>query len=294
MSPVKKPSKKSTHAKKKDAANHKFYGMGARPYWNGHIRISLVSFPVSIYSAVENSRHIAMHEIYRPTGERIHHQNVAGGVPVEREDIVKGYEFEKNSYVLIEPEEIDEIKVPSKETLDIVQFVNAAEINPLYYENPYFVTPTNDIPEDAYIVIREALLATNKIALGQLSMSGRERICAISPAGKGLFMQTLRYGEEVRNPEKYFSGIPENMPGGDEIEMARELIKRKSAPFDPFKFHDHYKDALQELINAKIENRKPEYEENIVAPKVVNLMDALKKSLAPKNNSKNASKRKSG
>jgi DNA end-binding protein Ku len=256
--------------------------MGARPYWSGHIRISLVSFPVNIYSAVEQSRRIAMHEIYRPTGERIHHQNVAGGEPVEREDIVKGYEFEKNSYVLIEPEEISEIKVPSKETLDIVQFVDENEINPIYYDKPYFITPAGDIPDDAYVVVREALRATKKVGLGQLSMSGHEHICAIGPAGKGLFMQTLRYGEEVRDPEKYFSDISEMRPSGEEFDMARELIKRKSAHFNPFEFHDHYKDALQELINAKIENRKPEYEEAVIEPKVVNLMDALKKSLKGK------------
>jgi DNA end-binding protein Ku len=280
---TRKASTRKALEEEKKEAKKRFYGMGTRPYWTGHIRISLVSFPVNVYSAVESSRKIAMHEIYRPTGERIHHQNVAGGEPVEREDIIKGYEFEKDSYVLIEPEEIDEIKVPSKETLDIAQFVDEDDINPIYFEKPYFVTPAGDIPDDAYIVIRDALRDTNKIGLGQISMAGREHICAIGPAGKGMFMQTLRYGEEIRNPEKYFSDISENIPSEEEIDMARELIKRKSAHFDPFKFHDHYKDALQELINAKIENRKPEYEEDIVAPKVVNLMDALKKSLAKNN-----------
>jgi DNA end-binding protein Ku len=291
---VKKTNKKAARAEKKEVAKKRFYDIGTRPYWTGHIRISLVSFPVNIYSAVESARKIAMHEIYRPTGERIHHQNVAGGEPVEREDIVKGYEFEKDSYVLIEPEEIDGIKVPSKETLDIVQFVDEDEINPIYYEKPYFVTPAGDIPDDAYIVVRDALRSTNKIALGQLSMSGREHICAIGPTGKGLFMQTLRYGEEVRNPEKYFSDISDTVPSDEEIDMARELIKRKSSHFDSFAFHDHYRDALQELINAKIENRKPEYEEDIIEPKVVNLMDALKKSLAKQKNTEPVRKRKRG
>ncbi len=254
--------------------------MALRPYWSGQIRLSLVSLPVNIYPALSRSRQIPLHEIYRPTGQRVRHQNVVDGEPVDREDIVKGYEVEKGEYVLIDPEEIKELKIPSKKTLEIKEFVDHGAIDAIYFETPYFVTPDGKSGEDAFIVIREALRETGKIGIGQLAVGGRERLCAIKPCGSGIMLETLRYEDEIRKSDPYFADIEEGPVDKEELSLAKELIKRKTAKFKPEKFHDHYREALQELINAKLEHRAPrEVIEEKPTGKVVNLMDALRKSL---------------
>lgn len=253
--------------------------MALRPYWSGQIRLSLVSLPVNIYAALSRSRQIPLHEIYRPTNQRVHHQNVVDGEPIDREDIVKGYEVEKGEYVIIEPEEIKKLKVPSKRVLEIKEFVPKDSIDPIYFETPYFVTPDGK-NDDAFVVIREALRETGKVGIGQLAIAGRERLCAIKPCGTGIMLETLRYEEEIREADPYFGDIKEIKVDKEELGLAKELIKRKSVNFKPEKFHDHYRDALMELINSKIENREPvEIEEEKPTGKVVNLMDALRKSL---------------
>lgn len=270
--------------------------MALRPYWSGHIRLSLVSLPVSIYPALSRSRTIPLHEIYRPTGQRVHHQNVVDGEPIDREDIVKGYEISKGEYVLLEPEEIKELKIPSKQTLEITEFVDRGSIDQVYFETPYFVTPNGKSGEDAFSVIREALRSTGKIGIGQLAIAGRERLCALKPCGSGMMLETLRYEDEIRDSDPYFGDIEKGKVDKEQLDLAKELIKRKTASFKPEKFHDHYREALQELINSKLENREPE---EIVsekpAGKVINLMDALRKSLKddspPKEKEKPASKK---
>ncbi len=254
--------------------------MALRPYWSGYIRLSLVSLPVNIYAALSRSRQIPLHEIYRPTGQRIHHQNVVDGEPVDREDIVKGYEVEKGEYVILEPQEIKNLKIPSKQTLEITQFVGQDAIDPIYFETPYFVTPNGKSGEDAFAVIREALRSTGKIGLGQLAIAGRERLCAIRPCGSGIMLETMRYEDEIRKSDPYFGDIDKAKVDKEQIDLAKELIKRKTAAFKPEKFHDHYKEALKELIESKLENREPrEVVEERPAGKVINLMDALRKSL---------------
>lgn len=253
--------------------------MALRPYWSGHIRLSLVSLPVNIYPALSRSRQIPLHLIYRPTGQRVHHQNVVDGEPVEREDIVKGYEVEKGEYVLLEPEEIKTLRIPSKETLDIVQFVNADAIDAIYSETPYFIAPDGKSGEDAFLVIREALRATGKVGLGQLAIGGRERLCAIRPCGSGMLLETLRYEDEIRKSDPYFGDIGGTVDK-EELSLAKELIRRKTAGFKPEQFHDHYREALQELIDSKLEHRAPrEVIEEKPTGKVINLMDALRQSL---------------
>jgi DNA end-binding protein Ku len=254
--------------------------MALRPYWSGQIRLSLVSLPVNIYAALNRSRHIPLHEIYRPTGQRVHHQNVVDDNPIDREDIVKGYEVEKGEYVLIEPEEIKALKIPSKEILEIVQFVPMDAIDAVYYETPYFVTPDGKSAEDAFVIIREALRETGKVGLGQLAIGGRERLCAIKPCGSGILLETLRYEEEIRESDPYFEDIADSRIDKEQLSLAKELIKRKTASFKPEKFHDHYREALRELIDSKLEHRTPrEVIEEKPAGKVINLMDALRKSL---------------
>ncbi len=257
--------------------------MALRPYWSGQIRLSLVSLPVNVYAALNRSRQIALHEIYRPTGQRVRHQNVVDNEPVEDEDIVKGYEVEKGEYVLIEPDEIKELKIPSKEVLEIVQFVPAEAIDAIYYDTPYFVTPDGKSAEDAFAVIREALRSTGKVGIGQLAIAGRERLCAIKPCGSGIMLEVMRYEDEIKKSDPYFGDIEKTPVDKEQLSLAKELIKRKTAAFKPEKFHDHYREALQELIDSKLEHRKPrEVIEEKPAGKVVNLMDALRKSLKEK------------
>ena len=258
--------------------------MALRPYWSGQIRLSLVSLPVNIYPALSRSRQIPLHEIYRPTGQRVHHQNVVDGEPVDKKDIVKGYEVEKGEYVLLEPEEIKDLKIPSKQTLEITQFVEKGSIDAIYSETPYFVTPDGKSGEDAFTVIREALRASGKVGLGQLAIGGRERLCAIKPCGSGIMLETLRYEDEIRKSDPYFGDIDKGKVDKEQLDLAKELIKRKTATFKPEKFHDHYREALQELIDSKLEHREPrDVVEEKPAGKVINLMDALRKSLKEKN-----------
>lgn len=256
--------------------------MALRPYWTGNLRMSLVTLSVSIYSAINRAQTLPLHEIDRESGERVRHMNVTDdGEEVDRDDIIKGYEVEKGQYVLIEPDEIKELKIPSSKTLDIKQFVNADEIDDVYFDNPYFVAPSKTGDEQTFSLIRDALRSTKKAALGQLAIAGRERLCAIKPHGSGMVLMTLRYEDEVRDADPYFEDIRTSKHDTEELDLAKELISRKTAKFDPGEFHDHYREALKELIEAKIENREPvALEDDIPTPKVVNLMDALRRSLA--------------
>ncbi|UDF05299.1 Ku protein [Asticcacaulis sp. AND118] len=255
--------------------------MALRPYWSGNLRLSLVTLPVNVYSALNRSRQIPLKEIYRKTGERVHRLNVTeDGTEVERDEIIKGYEVEKGEYVLIEPDEIKDLKIPSSKTLDIVQFVPAEEIDDLYFDTPYFVAPQKNSDEQTFAVIRDALRQSKTTGVGQLAIAGRERLCTLRPCGSGLILQTLRYEDELRDSDPYFEDITKKAAASEELDLARELIKRKTAKFDPGRFHDHYREALQELIEAKIENREPmAVEEERPTAKVINLMDALRKSL---------------
>jgi len=270
--------------------------MAMRPYWSGQIRLSLVSLPVNIYPALSRSRQIPLHEIYRKTGQRVHHQNVVDGEEVDRDDIAKGYEVEKGEYVILEPEEIKNLKIPSKRILEITQFVDKGSIDPIYCETPYFVTPEdaknkNGGGEDAFVVIREALRASGKIGIGQLAIGGRERLCAIKPCGSGIILETLRYEDEIRKSDPYFGNIEKSAVDKEQLSLAKELIKRKTATFKPEKFHDHYREALQELINSKLEHRTPqEMAEEKPTGEIINLMDALRKSLKEQNNKPAAKK----
>ncbi|MES2504698.1 MAG: Ku protein [Myxococcota bacterium] len=254
-----------------------------RPYWSGEIRLSLVSLPVNVYPALNRSKQIAFHEIHKPTGQRVHHQNVVDGEPVDKEDIVKGYEVSKGEYVLIEPSEIKELKIPSGQTLEITQFVEMDAIDAMYFETPYFVAPDGKRGHDAFAVIREALKACEKIGIGQLAIAGRERLCAIKPYENGLILETLRYEDEIKDIAPYFADIKASKIDKEQLDLAKELIKRKTSPFKPEKFHDHYREALQELIDSKVEHRplKKVADEKPMG-KVINLMDALRKSLKEK------------
>lgn len=257
----------------------------ARPYWSGHIQISLVSFGVSFFTATEAASEIAFHQIDRRTGERVRHKNVSEDRgPVDRADIVKGYEFRKGEYVTIEPEEIAHLRIPSKKTLEIVQFVDVSEIDPAFFEKPYFVVPESGSQAQAFAVIQKALRESGKAGLGEAAFAGREHLIAImppaDPKSRGLMAYTMRYAEELRKAEDYFSDIKEVEIDKDQLSLAKELIQRSTRKFEPSKFVDDYEVALRELIDAKIEHKPvPQEEPAPKRAKVINLMDALRKSV---------------
>ena len=263
--------------------------MAARAYWQGQIRLALVSIPVEIYSATRSGANISFRQIHEPSGKPISYEKVVTGIgPIDTDEIMKGYQVEKGEYVLLDQDEIDAVKLESKKTLELTQFVDADEIDVLYYEKPYFVVPADDLAEEAFIVLREALKRTKKVGLGQLAMRGREYVVSLKPCGRGMVLETLRYADEVNKAQGYFRDIPDSKPDEDLLELAEALITKKTATFDPKGFHDRYVDALRDLVERK---RKSKSTAKIIEDKdeggrkasnVVDLMAALKKSMEGK------------
>lgn len=259
----------------------------ARPYWSGQLQISLVSFGIKLFPATEAKSEIHFHQLSRKSGERIKHQKVSSdgeASPIEKDDIVKGYEYRKGEYVTIEPEEIEHLRIPSRHALEITQFVDIDEIPPTFFEKPYFVAPENAVQAEAFAVVRKALLTTKKVALGKIAFGGREHLVAISvPADEslpGMMAYTMRYAEELRDPADYFSDIKKVTVDEDQLALAKELIKRKATKFAPDKFKDEYEAALREMVEAKVNNAPiPRDEPAPKSGKVINLMDALRKSV---------------
>ena len=261
--------------------------MAARAYWQGHIRLALVSIPVEAYSAVKSGARISFNQIHEPSGKRVSYEKIVEGIgPVDRDEIIKGYEISKGNYVLLHDDEIEAVKIESRKTLELVQFVQAHEIDPLYFEKPYYVVPADTLAEEAFVVLREALRKAKKVGLGQLSVRGTEKLVAIKPCGKGLLMETLRYAEEVRKGQSFFTGINDVKPDKELLDLATTLIDKKTAPFDASSFEDHYADALMNLIEKKAKSKSGrKILEDVDEPvgrsgsNVIDLMAALKKSV---------------
>ena len=255
--------------------------MAPRAFWTGHLRLSLVNIPVRLYPATTSERAIAFHQIHQPSGKRIRYQKVAPGVgPVENEEITKGYEYEKGKYVLIDQKEIDDLKLESKQTIELVRFVDEAAIDTRYFETPYYLMPDGDMADEAYVIVQKALKDTGKIGVGQFILRGRGNIVAIRPFGKGLMLEVLRHANEIRAAEPLFKEIDEVKVDKEALDLAKELIKRKTGKFEPEQFKDEYSEAVWELINAKLEDRAPEIVSELPGTaKVINIMDALKKSV---------------
>jgi DNA end-binding protein Ku len=256
-----------------------------RPFWSGQVQISLVSFGIKLFPATEAKSEIRFHQLSRKSGERIKHQKVSSDEePIEKSDIVKGYEYRKGEYVTVEPEEIEHLRIPSRRTLAVEQFVDADEPGPEFFEKPYFVVPENDIQAEAFAVVRKALQETKKVGLGKIAFGGREHLVALSAPKDdklaGMMAYTMRYAEELRDPAKYFEEIKKVSIDEDQLSLAKELIKRKSGKFEPDKFKDEYEAALREMIEAKVKHAPiPREEPAPKKAKVINLMDALRKSV---------------
>ena len=257
----------------------------SRPMWKGQLRLSLVSINVEMFTAHKSGATTAFNQIHKPSGKRIHYQKVVNGIgPVEAEDIKKGYQYEKGEYVLLEDEELDAVKLETKKTLDLVQFVDEGEIPPLYFDSPYFVAPADELAEDAFRVVRDAMRKSKKVGLGQLALRGKEYLVAIKPCGKGMLLETLHYDEEIKKSDSFFSDIPAKSADDDLLAVATALIEKKTDKFDPKIFKDHYQAALRELIQRKLKakGRKIEVPNEKPAKQtsnVIDLMAALKKSL---------------
>ena len=269
--------------------------MAARPIWRGQIRLALVSIPVEMYSATRSGAQIQFHQVHEPTGKRIKYEKVVPGIgPVDTDEIVKGYEVSKGHYVLLDPEEIESVKLESRRTLDLVEFVDDDGIDPMYFDKPYYVVPADDLAEEAYVVLRDALKAARKVGVGQLAMRGQEYVVALKPCGRGLLLETLRYADEVNKSSGFFRDIGDHKPDPDLLDMASMLIERKTGEFDPNEFHNRYVDALHRLIEEKQraqgEKIIEDPEANAAPPKgsnVIDLMAALKKSLGDDKAAKN-------
>ena len=261
--------------------------MAARPIWRGQIRLALVSIPVELYSATKSGASIQFHQVHEPTGKRIKYEKVVPGIgPVDRDEIMKGFEVSKGHYVLLDPEEIEKVKLESRKTLDLVQFVDVGDIDAMYFEKPYYVVPSDDLAEDAFIVLRDALRKAKKVGIGQLAMRGQEYVVAIKPCGRGILLETLRYADEVHKANSYFREIGDSKPDEDMLDLASMLIEKKAGEFDASEFHNRYIDALKELIREKqkAKGEKVIQDPDAEAPppkgsNVIDLMAALKKSL---------------
>lgn len=259
--------------------------MALRPYWKGQIRLALVSIPVEIYSATKSGATIAFNQIHEPSGKRIKYEKVVPGIgPVDVDEIVKGYEYAKGEYVILDEDEIEGVKLESKKTLELTQFVEAHDIDAIYFEKPYYVVPGDELAEEAFIVLREALRRSRKVGLGQLAMRGREYVVSIKPCGRGLVMETLRYADEVNKAASYFRDIAEGDPDEDLLDLATTLIDKKTGKFDASDFHDRYVEALRELIERKKKGKTLNIESEggnseTQGSNVIDLMAALKKSV---------------
>lgn len=255
-----------------------------RPLWEGHLKLSLVSCPVALYSALSRTGDIHFHLLHKKTHNRIRMVTMdpdLGEVP--RSDLVRGFEVSKNQYVVVTPEEIAEVRLPSTREIDIEEFVDADSIDRLYWNDPYFLVPSGKTGIEAYIVIRDAMEKQNKVALGRLVLHTRERIVALEPRGKGILLTTLRSHDEVKDEKEFFDDISSKKVDKKMLDIAQTIVEQQSGDFDPSDFKDRYEDALRELIARKQKGQKPvtaappAEEEN-----VIDLMEALRRSVAKK------------
>jgi len=260
--------------------------------WSGNLRLSLVLIPVRLMPAVSTEEAISFRQIHEPSGTPIRYvKGVHDGdtfTEVPDEEIVKGYEYAKGSHVLIDPKEIDELKLEAKHTIDMKQFVDEDDIDSRYWEKPYYLVPDGDEADEGYAIMARALAETGKIAIGQLIMGGRAHLVGIKALKGGLMLSILRYADELRDPKPYFENINAEL-NKEAVGLAKELVEAESGKFEPEKIPDQYAETLRELLQAKIEQRAPQIEvaaEGKAKPEVVNIMAALKESMQAKGRAK--------
>jgi DNA end-binding protein Ku len=255
--------------------------MAPRANWKGYLRLSLVSCPIALYPASSLSEKVSFNRINRKTGNRLKQQNVDSetGEVVPREDIARGYEVGKGQYLVVEDEEFEAIQIESTRTIDIDQFVPKSEIDERYIDSPYYIAPDGQLGQDAFAVIRDTIGKMNMVALGRVVLTRREHVIALEPKDRGLLGLTLRFPYEVRDQAAYFEDIPELKPPKEMLDLATHIVNTKSGHFDPAQFEDRYENALVDLLKKKEAGEKIEPAKAGPAPRVVNLMEALRASI---------------
>jgi len=257
--------------------------MAYRPSWQGHLKLSLVTCPVALYTATNSGGDVHFHLINPQTNNRIKMITTDPDTgPVERSELVKGYEVSKGKYVILTDEEIKSVRLQSTKTIDIERFVPEAEIDRIYWDNPYFLAPDGDMAQEAFTVIRAAMEKSGQIALGRIVLATRERILALEPRGKGILAYTIRSDAEVRKPDEIFDTIADVKPDPEMIAIAEKIIDQREGPFDPSRFVDRYEEALKKLVADKQKGRKITEVDEAETGNVVDLMAALRASLAAK------------
>ncbi len=265
--------------------------MAPRAYWKGYLKLSLVSCPIALYPATSSSERVSFNRINKKTGNRLKQQQVDAetGDPVDKEDIGRGYEIGKGQYLQIEDDEIEKIRIESTHTIEIDSFVPRSEIDDRYPDSPYYVAPTDQVGQEAFAVIRDAIREKGLVALGRVVVSRREYVVMLEAFEKGLLATTLRYAYEVREPASYFEDIPDLKLPAEMKQLASHILDTKAAHFEPAKFADHYETALVELLRAKQAGRMVEAPKDEPAPqRVINLMDALRASIGAETKKKPA------
>lgn len=254
--------------------------MAPRAYWKGYLRLSLVSCPIQLFPAASEREKVRFHQLNRETGNRIRYMKVdaESGDEVAADDIVKGYEVSKGNYIEMEPDELDAVEIESTRMIDIDQFVPRKEIDELYMKDPYYLVPDGDVGAQAFAVIREAIKKEGMVALGRVVFTNREHVIALEPRGNGLMGMTLRYPYEVRDETDYFDDIPNETVPKDMLELATHIVQSKAGHFKPDKFEDHYESALRDLIKRKQDGKPIEKAKEREPAKVIDLMEALRKS----------------
>ena len=255
--------------------------MAPRANWKGYLRLSLVSCPIALYPASSLSEKVSFNRLNRKTGNRLKQQNVDSetGEVVPREDTARGYEVAKGQYLIVEDEELDAVQIESTRTIDIDQFVPKTEIDERYINSPYYIAPDGQVGQDAFAVIRDTIGKLNMVALGRVVLTRREHVIALEPKGRGLLGLTLRYPYEVRDEASYFEDIPDLKLPKEMLDLATHIVNTKSGHFDPSQFQDRYENALIDLLKKKEAGEKIEPAREAAAPRVVNLMDALRASI---------------
>jgi DNA end-binding protein Ku len=254
--------------------------MPPRSTWKGHLKLSLVSCPVRLYNAVSRSERVSFHLLHKDTHNRIQmkpHDPELGAV--ERSDLVKGYEYEKDQYVIFTDEDFEKVQIESSKAIVIEKFVDAADVDEIYYESPYYLAPDGAVAEETFRVVQWAMREKKKVALSRVVLSSRERLIALAVRDKGLLVMTLRNADEVRDADEFFTDIQDEEPDKEMLDLASALIEQKSGAFDPSEFKDRYHDAVVEMVKAKVKGQEPVLAKAPERGKVINLMDALRQSL---------------
>lgn len=276
---IRRATRKATH--RATAPKSEDAKLASRPVWQGNLRLSLVSCPVALYNATSRTSEVSFHLLNPETNNRIRMVPTDPDTgPVERADLVKGYEISKNHYVVLEKEDFEAVRLETTHAIEIERFVDEKEIDRLFWNDPYYLMPSEE-PE-AYIVIRDALKEAGRIALGRVVMHTRERIVALEPRDKGIIVYTLRMHDEVVSPQVAFADIPAQKPDKRMIEIARQIIEQQKGEFEPEKFKDRYEGALRDLIRRKEKGEKLVTTEPVEESNVIDLMEALRKSLKHK------------